>query len=71
MSGRAEMVKLAPDEMTNQKVDVARGKQQQSRESQCLDGHSCRKQFSTRQILDGKLPEPGGGSSVEQSDNED
>jgi hypothetical protein len=34
-------------------------------------GHSCRKQFSTRQILNGKLPEPGGGSTVEQSDYED
>jgi len=34
-------------------------------------GHSCRKQFSTRQILDAKLPEPGGGSTVEQSDYED
>ena len=31
-------------------------------------GHSCRKQFSTRQILNAKLPEPGGGSMVEQSD---
>jgi hypothetical protein len=31
----------------------------------------CRKQFSTRQILNGKLPEPGGGSTVEQSDYED
>ena len=29
-------------------------------------GHSCRKQFSTRQILNAKLPEPGGGSTVEQ-----
>ena len=28
-------------------------------------GHSCRKQFSTRQILKAKLPEPGGGSTVE------
>ncbi len=28
-------------------------------------GHSCRKQFSTRQILNAKLPEPGGGSTVE------
>jgi hypothetical protein len=26
------------------------------------DGHSCRKQFSTRRILNAKLPEPGGGS---------
>ena len=34
-------------------------------------GHSCRKQFSTRQILNGKLPEPSGGSTVEQSDYED
>jgi hypothetical protein len=34
-------------------------------------GHSCRKQFSTRQILNAKLPEPGGGSMVEQSDYED
>ena len=34
-------------------------------------GHSCRKQFSTRQILGTKLPEPGGGSTVEQSDYED
>jgi hypothetical protein len=34
-------------------------------------GHSCRRQFSTRQILNGKLPEPGGGSTVEQSDYED
>ncbi len=34
-------------------------------------GHSCRKQFSTRQILNAKLPEPGGGSTVEQSDYED
>ena len=34
-------------------------------------GHSFRKQFSTRQILNGKLPEPGGGSTVEQSDYED
>jgi hypothetical protein len=25
-------------------------------------GHSCRKQFSTRQILNAKFPEPGGGS---------
>jgi len=28
-------------------------------------GHSCRKQFSTRQILNAKAPEPGGGSTVE------
>ena len=28
-------------------------------------GHSCRKQFSTRQILKAKAPEPGGGSTVE------
>jgi hypothetical protein len=35
------------------------------------DGQSCRKQFSTRQILNAKLPEPGGGSTVEQSDCED
>ncbi len=28
-------------------------------------------QFSPRQILNGKLPEPGGGSTVEQSDYED
>ena len=28
-------------------------------------GHSCRTQFSTRQILNGRLPEPGGGSTVE------
>ena len=34
-------------------------------------GHSCRKQFSPRQILNAKAPEPGGGSSVEQSDYED
>jgi hypothetical protein len=34
-------------------------------------GHSCRQQYSTRQILNGKLPEPGGGSTVEQSDYED
>jgi hypothetical protein len=34
-------------------------------------GHSCRKQFSTRQILNAKLPEPGGGSTVERSDCED
>jgi hypothetical protein len=34
-------------------------------------GHSCRKQYSTRQILNSKLPEPGGGSTVEQSDYED
>ncbi len=34
-------------------------------------GFSCRKQFSTRQILNAKLPEPGGGSTVEQSDYED
>ena len=34
-------------------------------------GHSCRTHFSTRQILNGKLPEPGGGSTVEQSDYED
>ena len=34
-------------------------------------GHSYRKQFSTRQILNAKLPEPGGGSTVEQSDYED
>jgi len=34
-------------------------------------GHSCRTQFSTRQILNSKLPEPGGGSTVEQSDYED
>ena len=33
--------------------------------------YSCRKQFSTRQILNAKLPEPGGGSTVEQSDYED
>jgi hypothetical protein len=33
--------------------------------------HSCRTQFSTRQILNSKLPEPGGGSTVEQSDYED
>jgi len=30
--------------------------------------YSCRKQFSTRQILNAKAPEPGGGSTVEQSD---
>jgi hypothetical protein len=30
-------------------------------------GHSCRKQFTTRQILNAKAPEPGGGSTVEQS----
>jgi hypothetical protein len=29
----------------------------------CSAGHSCRKQFSTRQILNAKAPEPGGGSS--------
>jgi hypothetical protein len=34
-------------------------------------GHSCRKQFSTRRILNAKLPEPGGGSTVEQSRYED
>jgi hypothetical protein len=34
-------------------------------------GHSCRKQFSTREILKAKLPEPAGGSTVEQSDYED
>ena len=34
-------------------------------------GHTCRKQFSTRQILNAKLPEPGGGSTVEQFDYED
>ncbi len=34
-------------------------------------GHSCRKQFFTRQILNDKLPKPGGGSTVEQSDYED
>ena len=34
-------------------------------------GYSCRKQFSTRQILNAKAPEPGGGSTVEQSDYED
>ncbi len=34
-------------------------------------GHSCRKQFSTRRILKAKSPEPGGGSTVEQSDYED
>ena len=34
-------------------------------------GHSCRTQFSTRQILNAKAPEPGGGSTVEQSDYED
>jgi len=28
-------------------------------------GHSCRTQFSTRQILNAKAPEPGGGSTVE------
>ena len=28
-------------------------------------GQSCRKQFSTRQILNAKAPEPGGGSTVE------
>ena len=28
-------------------------------------GHSCRKQFTTRQILNAKAPEPGGGSTVE------
>jgi hypothetical protein len=28
-------------------------------------GHTCRKQFSTRQILNAKAPEPGGGSTVE------
>ena len=28
-------------------------------------GHSCRKQFSTRRILDAKAPEPGGSSEVE------
>ncbi len=28
-------------------------------------GHSCRQQFSTRQILNAKAPEPGGGSTVE------
>jgi hypothetical protein len=27
--------------------------------------HSGRKQYSTRQILDAKAPEPGGGSTVE------
>jgi hypothetical protein len=36
-----------------------------------LDGRSCRKQFSTRQILNAKLPELGGGSTVEQSGYED
>jgi hypothetical protein len=25
-------------------------------------GHACRQQFSTRRILNAKLPEPGGGS---------
>ncbi len=34
-------------------------------------GYSCCKQFSTRRILDAKAPEPGGGSTVEQSDYED
>jgi hypothetical protein len=34
-------------------------------------GHTCRKQFSSRQILIAKLPEPGGGSTVEQFDYED
>jgi hypothetical protein len=34
-------------------------------------GYSCRTQFSTRQILNAKLPEPSGGSTVEQSDYED
>jgi hypothetical protein len=34
-------------------------------------GHSCRKQFSPREILNGKAPKPGGGSTVEQSDYED
>jgi hypothetical protein len=34
-------------------------------------GRSCRKQFSTREILNAKAPEPGGGSTVEQSDYED
>jgi hypothetical protein len=29
-------------------------------------GHSCRKQFPARQILNAKFPEPGGGSTVEQ-----
>jgi hypothetical protein len=33
--------------------------------------HSCRKQFSTRPILNAKLPEPGGVSTVEQSGHED
>ena len=27
--------------------------------------HSCRKQFSPREILNGKAPKPGGGSKVE------
>jgi hypothetical protein len=30
-------------------------------------GHSCRQQFSTRQILNAKLPEPGGGCNLERS----
>ena len=34
-------------------------------------GHFGRKQSSPRQILDAKAPEPGGGSTVEQSDYED
>jgi len=34
-------------------------------------GHSCRKQYSARQILNANSPEPGGGSTVEQSDYED
>jgi hypothetical protein len=34
-------------------------------------GHSYHKQFSTREILNAKAPEPGGGSTVEQSDYED
>jgi hypothetical protein len=35
------------------------------------DGYCCRTQFSTRRILNAKLPEPGGGSTVEQSGYED
>jgi len=34
-------------------------------------GHSYRKQFSTREILNAKNQEPAGGSMVEQSDYED
>jgi hypothetical protein len=36
-----------------------------------LVGYSRLKQFSTRQILNAKAPEPGGGSTVEQADSED